>query len=171
MKQLKKLALGFSTAGFAGTLCGITAFAESDSSNSSSTGWSSIIFLILIFVVLYFILIRPQRKKDKETKAMQSSLQEGDEIVTIGGIVGLVVKVSEDTIMIETGSNRNRIRIKSWAVQENVTVSENAKREQEEKVAAAKAKQEAKLAKKNKKKGIELENGSDSTSDGDILKD
>lgn len=102
---------------------------------------------------------------------MQSSLQEGDEIVTIGGIVGLVVKVSEDTIMIETGSNRNRIRIKSWAVQENVTVSENAKREQEEKVAAAKAKQEAKLAKKNKKKGIELENGSDSTSDGDILKD
>ena len=81
---------------------------------------------------------------------MQSSLQVGDEIVTIGGIVGLVVQVNEDTVVIETTSNRNKLRIKNWAVQENITMTENTKREQEAKLAAIKAKKDKKKKKDDK---------------------
>ena len=116
--------------------------------------------LILMIVIFYFLLIRPQKKKDKEAKAMQDSLQVGDEIVTIGGIVGLVVQVNEDNIVIETTSNRNKLRIKNWAVQENLTMTENAKRKQEAQIAAAK---EKKASKKKKK-------GSDDSDQG-MLKD
>ncbi len=167
MKRLEKLMLAAVSAGLTGSLCMMTVFAEDTTRDGTSTsGWTSIIFLILMFVVLYFIMIRPQRKKDKETKAMQRSLQVGDEVVTIGGIIGLVVKVSEDNVVIETTGGANKIRLKSWAIQENVTVTENAKRAQEEKVAAAKAKQEEKAEKKKKKKNGD----SDSAGDG-ILKD
>lgn len=81
--------------------------------------------------------------------------------MTIGGIVGLVVQVNEDTIVIETTGNRNKIRLKKWAIQENLTLSENTKREQEAKIAAAKAKKEGKKKKKD----------DDTTGDGGILKD
>ena len=95
---------------------------------------------------------------------MQNSLQIGDQIVTIGGIVGLVVQVEKDTIVIETTSQRNKIRVKNWAVQENVTMSENSKREQEAKLAAAKAQVEEKKNKKKKK-------AEETSEDGGILKD
>lgn len=161
MKRFAKLGLAATTAALTGSRTVMTVFAESTDSSSSSSGvgFSSLIFLILMFVVLYFILIRPQRKKEKETKAMQSSLQVGDEIVTIGGIVGLVVQINEDTLIIETTGNRNKIRLKSWAVQENVTVVENSKREQEAKLAAAKAQKEEKAAKKKKKNGSDEDQG------------
>lgn len=80
--------------------------------------------LVLIFVVLYFVMIRPQRKKDKEAKAMRNAIQVGDEITTMGGIVGIVVSLKEDTIVIETGSDRSKVRIKRWAIQTNDTVHE-----------------------------------------------
>ena len=74
---------------------------------------------------------------------MQGALQIGDEIVTIGGIVGLVVQVNEDTIVIETTGNRNKIRLKKWAIQENLTLSENTKREQEQRSPLPKPKKKA----------------------------
>lgn len=80
--------------------------------------------LVLIFVVLYFVMIRPQRKKDKEAKAMRNAVQVGDEITTMGGIVGIVVSLKEDTVVIETGSDRSKVRIKRWAIQSNDTVHE-----------------------------------------------
>ena len=142
----------------------MTAFASGTSSTSTSGGGFGtvgyLIFMVLLFAVMYFILIRPQKKKDKEAKAMQDSLQVGDEIVTIGGIVGLVVQVNEDNIVIETTSNRNKLRIKNWAVQENLTMPENAKRKHEAQIAAAK---EKKASKKKKK-------GSDDSDQG-MLKD
>ena len=76
---------------------------------------------ILLIGVFYFVLIRPQQKRDKETQKMRNSLQVGDEIITAGGIVGLVVTIKEDTVVIETGGDRSKIRIKRWAVQENLT--------------------------------------------------
>ncbi len=140
-----------SAAALTGSLCTVTAFAsDGGSKGTGAMGYSSLIFLILMFVVMYFILIRPQKKKEKESKAMQSSLQVGDEIVTIGGIVGLVVQVNEDTVVIETTSNRNKLRIKNWAVQENITMTENTKREQEAKLAAIKAKKDKKKKKDDK---------------------
>ena len=151
MKKLEKLGLAMSAAALTGSLCTVTAFAsDGGSKGTGAMGYSSLIFLILMFVVMYFILIRPQKKKEKESKAMQSSLQVGDEIVTIGGIVGLVVQVNEDTVVIETTSNRNKLRIKNWAVQENITMTENTKREQEAKLAAIKTKKDKKKKKDDK---------------------
>lgn len=151
MKKLEKLGLAMSAAALTGSLCTVTAFAsDGGSKGTGAMGYSSLIFLILMLVVMYFILIRPQKKKEKESKAMQSSLQVGDEIVTIGGIVGLVVQVNEDTVVIETTSNRNKLRIKNWAVQENITMTENTKREQEAKLAAIKAKKDKKKKKDDK---------------------
>ena len=151
MKKLEKLGLAMSAAALTGSLCTVTAFAsDGGSKGTGAMGYSSLIFLILMFVVMYFILIRPQKKKEKESKAMQSSLQVGDEIVTIGGIVGLVVQVNEDTVVIETTSNRNKLRIKNWAVQDNITMTENTKREQEAKLAAIKAKKDKKKKKDDK---------------------
>ncbi len=77
--------------------------------------------MVLIFVVFYFILIRPQKKQEKETQRMRNSLQIGDEVVTIGGIVGFIVSIKEDTLVIETGSDRSKIRVARWAIQKNET--------------------------------------------------
>ena len=78
--------------------------------------------IALMIVVMYFILIRPQRKKQKEEAKMRDNLQVGDEIVTIGGIVGKVVSMKEDSLLIETGADRDKVRIMKWAVQTNNTV-------------------------------------------------
>lgn len=104
--------------------------------------------MVLIIVVFYFILIRPQKKKDKEAKAMRENIQIGDEIMTIGGIVGLVVRKSEDTVVIETGGDKSKLRIKNWAVQENITLTEKANAA---KAARANEIMEARQKKKEKK--------------------
>ena len=91
--------------------------------------------IIAVIVVFYFFLIRPQKKKENEAKAMRENVQIGDEIMTIGGIVGLVVRKTEDTVVIETGTDKSKLRIKMWAIQENITLTEKAN--------AAKAAQQA----------------------------
>ena len=82
--------------------------------------------IVVVLIVFYFLLIRPQQKKDKEDRAMRENLEIGDEIVTIGGIVGLVVSIKEDTVVIETGSDRSKIRILKTAVSQNITAKEKA---------------------------------------------
>ena len=78
--------------------------------------------LVLIVVIMYFMLIRPQRKREKKVQEMRNNLQVGDEVITNGGIIGRVVSLREDTLVIETGSDRSKIRIKRWAVQSNETI-------------------------------------------------
>ena len=80
--------------------------------------------LVLVIIAFYFLLIRPQQKKDKEDKAMRENLDIGDEIVTAGGIIGRIVSIKDDTIVIETGSDRSKIRITKWAVSQNITAAE-----------------------------------------------
>jgi preprotein translocase subunit YajC len=63
--------------------------------------WMSLAPMVVIFVLFYFMLIRPQMKQAKETKAMIDALQKGDEVVTTGGVVGRVAKVSNDFIVLE----------------------------------------------------------------------
>ncbi|HOV42226.1 MAG TPA: preprotein translocase subunit YajC [Oscillospiraceae bacterium] len=82
----------------------------------------SLLPMVAILVLMYFIMIRPQRKKEKETQEMRKNIQIGDEVVTVGGIVGIVVKKSEDTLVIETGGDRSKIRVKTWAIQSNETI-------------------------------------------------
>lgn len=93
-----------------------------------------------IFAVFYFIMIRPQKKREKEIQEMRSRLDVGDEIITSGGIIGRVVSIKEDTILIETGSDRSKIRIARWAIQANNTAMEAREKEKKEK----KEKKEAK---------------------------
>lgn len=81
------------------------------------------IFPIALLVIFYFLLIRPQQKKDKKVKEMRSNLQVGDEIATIGGIVGKILKVKDDQITIEVGSDKTKFEIKKWAVGSNLKES------------------------------------------------
>ena len=76
----------------------------------------SILILVLLFAVMYFLMIRPQKKQEKEIANMRNNLQVGDEITTIGGIIGKIVSIKDETIMIETGHDRTKIRFLKSAV-------------------------------------------------------
>ncbi len=104
-----------------------------------------IIMIVVMAVAMYFLMIRPQKKKQKAEQEMRDSIQIGDEITTIGGIIGRVVTVKEDSIVIETGADRVKMRFQRWAIQTNDTA--NARMEAERKAAAdakkAKSEQDA----------------------------
>ena len=104
-----------------------------------------LIVMIVMMVAMYFLMMRPQKKRQKEEQEMRASLEIGDEIITIGGIVGRVVTIREEDIVIETGADRNKMKIQRWAVNTNVTKTEQRKKEIE-------AAREAAKEKKNKKK-------------------
>ena len=110
---------------------------------------TSIIMMVALIAVFYFMLIRPENKRKKEAEQLRSSLKEGDEITTIGGITGTVVSVKEDKFVIETGADRVRIEFAKWALSTNDTATAAAK-EESKKAAEAKAKEKAaKKAAKN----------------------
>ena len=77
--------------------------------------------LVIMFVAMYFLTIRPQKKAEKEANEMRNNLEIGDEITTIGGIVGKIVSIKEETCVIETSKNGTKIRILKQAVR-NVDV-------------------------------------------------
>jgi len=82
-------------------------------------GYSGIIMIVLLFVVFYFFLIRPENKKKKKLQEMRSNLQVGDQITTIGGMVGKIVSIKDDLITFETGEDRVRIQIMKWGISTN----------------------------------------------------
>ena len=86
--------------------------------------------LILMIVVFYFLLIRPQKKRDKEVQKMRENIEIADEIVTIGGIIGRIVSIKDDTIVIETAGDRSKIRLARWSIEQNITATERAAQEQ-----------------------------------------
>ena len=77
---------------------------------------SLILMLVLMFAMLYFFMIRPENKRKKEAQNLRDYLKVGDVITTIGGIVGTICKVDENTIVIETSADRVRIEFTKWAV-------------------------------------------------------
>ena len=101
--------------------------ADSAATNTAANGPQSMILMIVwlavIFGAMYFIMIRPQRKKQKEEKKMRDNLQVGDEIVTIGGIYGRVISLKEETI--ESASDHSKLTIARWALQTNLTVHDD----------------------------------------------
>ena len=91
---------------------------------------------IIALVLLYLIMLRPQQKREKQAQAMRENVRVGDEVCTAGGIVGIVLKVNDDSVVLETGGERNKIRIKKWAIHENMTqMEEQAAAERERKAA------------------------------------
>ena len=82
------------------------AFAMASNPNAQQGNpYSGIIMLVIMFAIFYFLLIRPQQKRAKETRAMLQALQKGDEVVTIGGILGKVTKVGDDNVAVEIADN------------------------------------------------------------------
>lgn len=71
---------------------------------------------ILLIVVFYFLLIRPQRKREKQVNEMRKNIKSGDHIVTIGGIYGKIIKVKDDKVTIEVGADKTRFDVTRWAI-------------------------------------------------------
>lgn len=91
----------------------------------------SLIMLVLMFAVFYFILIRPQKKKEKELRNMLASLKVNDEVATIGGIHGKIVRIKDDLFVLESGIGQN----KSYITVDRSAVSRFMKRGEEAKAA------------------------------------
>ena len=108
---------------------------------------SMIVMMVVMIGVFYFFLIRPENKKKKAMNEMRSSLKVGDNITTIGGVIGDIVQVKDDTLVIEVGADKGRIEFTKWAVSTNNTADKAAAKAQEAAVAARK---QAKKDKKNK---------------------
>lgn len=88
----------------------------------SQYGW--ILPYLIVIAVFYFLLIRPQKKKEKETQEMRKSVKEGTSIVTIGGIYGKVVNAKDDVLTIEVGADKVRLKIARWSVGKIIEESE-----------------------------------------------
>lgn len=94
---------------------------------------SSVLMIPIMIAVFYFLLIRPESKKKKEAAAMRASLKVGDQITTIGGIVGTICAIKEETIVMETGADRVRIEFTKWAISSKGTQAEQDVTAQEKK--------------------------------------
>lgn len=121
----------------------------SGSGTAGGSPFTMILLMVAMFAIMYFVMIRPQKKQQKKEQEMRDSLQVGDEITTIGGIMGRVVTVKEDSLIIETGADRNKMRIARWAIQTNNTASEKLAAERE----AAQAKAQEERAKRGSEEG------------------
>ncbi len=108
----------------------------------------TILMLVVMIGVFYFLLIRPENKRKKEAEQMRSGVKTGDQVTTIGGIVGTVVSVKDEKFVLETSADQVRIEFAKWAISTNETAAEAAKAEakkrQEEKAKAKAAKKAAK---------------------------
>lgn len=78
--------------------------------------YTSIIMIVVLLFVFYFFLIRPESKKKKKLEEMRREIKVGDEITTIGGMLGKVVSVKDDAITFETGEDQVRIQVARWAI-------------------------------------------------------
>ncbi|MDE7003473.1 MAG: preprotein translocase subunit YajC [Oscillospiraceae bacterium] len=85
--------------------------------------FSPLILCVVMLVVMYFLMIRPENKKKKAAAEMRNSLKVGDVITTIGGIVGTICAVKEQTIVMETGADRVRVEFTKWAISSKGTQS------------------------------------------------
>ena len=106
--------------------------------------------LVLLILLMYFMLIRPQKKKEKEVNAMRSALKVGDSIVTIGGICGKIVKVKDDTIVIQVGADKVKFEMMKWAVSQ-VVLSKGTKLSNKNEVVDADVEETASRPKRLKK--------------------
>ena len=113
----------------------------------SASMMSLLIPLVLMIALMYFLMIRPESKRKKQAEEMRNSLKKGDQITTIGGIMGKIVHVGEDSIVIETSDDRVRMELTKWAVSTNNSNPPADKR--------------AKKAKEDKEEPAKIEEGSD----------
>ena len=111
-------------------------------------GMAGILPLILLLLIMYFLLIRPQKKREKEVNAMRNAIQVGDEIITIGGICGKVVKTKEETLVIQVGADKVKFEVMRWSISKVVNTKEAPKAAKAEAEEAPKKKMPKRLGKK-----------------------
>ena len=92
-----------------------------EEAGNSGSLWVTIVMVLLLFVFMYFFMIRPQKKQEKAANEMRDALQVGDEVTTIGGIIGKIVSIKDETLVLETTKQRTQIRFLKGAIR-NVDV-------------------------------------------------
>ena len=123
-------------------------------------GLASLVPLLVLIVLMYFLMIRPQKKKDKQIQDMRRNLQVGDEIVTIGGICGKIVKTKDETIVIQVGADKVKFEMMRWSVS---TVTNASQRVREDVEAAEEEQKKVKPKRLRKSADVEEEPKSDET--------
>jgi len=93
-----------------------TADTATDTDGKSPFNWMTIVMIVVLVALVYFMMIRPERKKKKERTNMMNNLVVGAEITTIGGIVGKVVHVGDNTVTFETSEDRVRMEVAKWSI-------------------------------------------------------
>ncbi len=129
----------------------LLALSSGDGAATGSGQMSYIILMVVMLAAMYFFMIRPQKKRQKQEQEMRNSIEIGDEIVTIGGIIGRVVTVKDDSLVIETGADKLKMKVERWAVGTNKTKQDQYQKEVQAAKEAAAAKKAEKSKKKNKK--------------------
>lgn len=122
-------------------------FLATSADAAAAGGPSMLIMMVALIGVFYFLMIRPENKRKKEAEAMHNALKVGDNITTIGGVIGDIVSVKEDSIVIETTTDRVRVEFAKFAVSTNNTAEKEAAKKR---AAAAEARKAAKAEKKKK---------------------
>lgn len=114
--------LGMSACSATSTGTGAGAGTGAEASGDLSSYLPLVIVYALLFAGLYFFMIRPNSKKKKQEEELRNSLEIGDELITIGGIMGRVVSIKDDeSFILETGPDRTRIHFKKWAISTIIT--------------------------------------------------
>ncbi len=118
LKRFITLLSAASAAAFALTSCAPANGNGQQQAGGMNNMWLILLLYAAIFAAIYFFMIRPNSKRKKQEKAMRDNLEIGDEITTIGGIVGKVVSIKEDTdsFVLETGADRTKMQFKRWAI-------------------------------------------------------
>ena len=119
-RLMRVLALGLMVAVAALMVSGCAPAAEGAAAGTDGAaaggGLSMIIMMVALIAVFYFFMIRPENKRKKKAQEMRDNLAVGDTITTIGGIIGKIVAVRDNTIVIETSDDRVRMQLTKWAV-------------------------------------------------------
>ena len=101
-------------------------FLEETTSGTGGSSFMPIILLGVMLVAMYFFMFRPQKKQEREINNMRANLQVGDEITTIGGIIGKIVSIKDETVLVETGRDKVRIRFLRSAIRSVDVKAEDA---------------------------------------------
>ena len=96
--------------------CAAQGAAAGDATAAAGGGYSMIIMIVVMIAIFYFFMIRPENKKKKAAQEMRDSLSVGDQITTIGGMIGRIVMVKSESIVFETSEDRVRIEVAKWAI-------------------------------------------------------
>lgn len=115
----------------------ITVFAEEAAAQTTqSVGGMdmtmTIVYLVVMVAIFYFVLIRPQKKREKQTRMMLNEMRPGDEIITIGGVMGNIVSIKDDRVIIETGANKTKLTFEKSAIKTVLTVHDDEDEDEDE---------------------------------------